>query len=121
LETEEIWTWGSQLDDKVEESARQRARGLILEARDESHVIDKISLLRSKFVRLGKLFADRDEQLQPLQYKPPNTAIMGRELQKKKKRSSIPKVRQKPKSKKVNPLGNPIIAANWYVPSSPLT
>ncbi|KAN0103185.1 60S ribosomal subunit biogenesis protein-like protein Nop16 [Hyaloscypha variabilis] len=38
---------------------------------------------------------------------------MGRELQKKKKRSSIPKVRMKPKSKKVNPLGNPIIAANW--------
>jgi hypothetical protein len=22
----------------------------------------------------------------------------------------------KPKSKKVNPLGNPIIAANWYLP-----
>lgn len=40
---------------------------------------------------------------------------MGRELQKKKKRSSIAKVRMKPKSKKVNPLGNAIIAANWYV------
>jgi hypothetical protein len=40
--------------------------------------------------------------------------IMGRELQKKKKRSSIPKVRMKPKSKRVNPLGNAIIAANWY-------
>lgn len=39
---------------------------------------------------------------------------MGRELQKKKKRSSIPKIKLKPKSKKVNPLGNPIIAANWY-------
>ncbi|KAH7393279.1 60S ribosomal subunit biogenesis protein-like protein Nop16 [Cadophora sp. MPI-SDFR-AT-0126] len=38
---------------------------------------------------------------------------MGRELQKKKKRSSIPKVRMKPKSKRVNPLGNAIIAANW--------
>ncbi|KAG0648275.1 Nucleolar 16 [Hyphodiscus hymeniophilus] len=38
---------------------------------------------------------------------------MGRELQKKKNRSSIAKVRQKPKSKKVNPLGNAIIAANW--------
>jgi len=38
---------------------------------------------------------------------------MGRELQKKKKRSSIPKVRMKPKSKRVNPLGNPIVAANW--------
>jgi nucleolar protein 16 len=38
---------------------------------------------------------------------------MGRELQKKKKRSSIPKIKLKPKSKKVNPLGNAIIAANW--------
>ncbi|KAI9835061.1 MAG: hypothetical protein M1819_002613 [Sarea resinae] len=38
---------------------------------------------------------------------------MGRELQKKKNRSSIPKVRRKPKSKKLNVLGNPIIAANW--------
>ncbi|TVY90788.1 Nucleolar protein [Lachnellula willkommii] len=38
---------------------------------------------------------------------------MGRELQKKKKRSSIPKIKLKPKSKRVNPLGNPIIAANW--------
>ena len=42
-----------------------------------------------------------------------DSSIMGRELQKKKKRSSIPKVRMKTKSKKVNPLGNPIIAANW--------
>lgn len=40
-------------------------------------------------------------------------ATMGRELQKKKKRSSIPKIKLKPKSKRVNPLGNPIIAANW--------
>lgn len=40
---------------------------------------------------------------------------MGRELQKKKNRSSIPKVKHKPKSKRVNPLGNAIIAANWYV------
>lgn len=40
---------------------------------------------------------------------------MGRELQKKKKRSSIPKIKMKPKSKRVNPLGNPIIAANWFV------
>jgi hypothetical protein len=40
---------------------------------------------------------------------------MGRELQKKKNRSSIPKVKQKPKSKRhLNPKGNPIIAANWY-------
>ncbi|KAG9231872.1 putative nucleolar protein 16 [Amylocarpus encephaloides] len=38
---------------------------------------------------------------------------MGRELQKKKRRSSIRKVRMKPKSKRVNVLSNPIIAANW--------
>ncbi|KAH8679668.1 ribosome biogenesis protein Nop16 [Tricladium varicosporioides] len=38
---------------------------------------------------------------------------MGRELQKKKKRSSIPKIKLKPKSKRINPLGNPIVAANW--------
>ena len=37
---------------------------------------------------------------------------MGRELQKRKNRSSISKVRQKPKSKK-KILTNPIIAANW--------
>lgn len=41
---------------------------------------------------------------------------MGRELQKKKNRSSIPKVRHKPKSKKVNIKGNPIVAANWFAP-----
>ncbi|KAI9853522.1 MAG: Nucleolar protein 16 [Vezdaea acicularis] len=40
---------------------------------------------------------------------------MGRELQKKKRRSSIPKVRQKPKSKKLNLQANPTIAANWHV------
>lgn len=39
---------------------------------------------------------------------------MGRELQKKKNRSSLPKKRQNPKSKK-KILANPIIAANWYV------
>ena len=44
---------------------------------------------------------------------------MGRELQKKKKRSSIAKIKMKPKSKRVNPLGNPIIAANWYGNSLP--
>jgi nucleolar protein 16 len=38
---------------------------------------------------------------------------MGRELQKKKRKSSIPKRRQNPKSKK-KVLSNPIIAANWY-------
>ncbi|KAF2765421.1 hypothetical protein EJ03DRAFT_208652 [Teratosphaeria nubilosa] len=37
---------------------------------------------------------------------------MGRELQKKKNRSGVQKVRQKPKSKK-NLLLNPIIAAKW--------
>ncbi|EOD53145.1 putative 60s ribosomal subunit biogenesis protein nop16 protein [Neofusicoccum parvum UCRNP2] len=37
---------------------------------------------------------------------------MGRELQKRKNRSSISKVRKKPKSKK-KVLNNPIIAANW--------
>ncbi|SLM35916.1 nucleolar protein 16 [Lasallia pustulata] len=38
---------------------------------------------------------------------------MGRELQKKKNKSSIPKVKHKPKSKRINPLGNAIVAANW--------
>jgi nucleolar protein 16 len=42
---------------------------------------------------------------------------MGRELQKKKNRSSVPKIKLKPKSKRINPLGNAIIAANWYLPS----
>lgn len=37
---------------------------------------------------------------------------MGRELQKRKNRSGVAKVRQKPKSKK-KILNNPIIAANW--------
>ena len=43
------------------------------------------------------------------------TAIMGRELQKKKNKSSIPKKRQKAPSKK-KLLQNPIIARHWYVP-----
>ncbi|MCJ1351637.1 MAG: Nucleolar protein 16 [Icmadophila ericetorum] len=38
---------------------------------------------------------------------------MGRELQKKKNRSSISKVKHKPKSKKLNLQSNAIIAANW--------
>ncbi|KAL8730924.1 MAG: hypothetical protein Q9166_003714 [cf. Caloplaca sp. 2 TL-2023] len=38
---------------------------------------------------------------------------MGRELQKKKNKSSIPKVKHKPKSKKLNLKSNPIVAANW--------
>ncbi|MCJ1398553.1 Nucleolar protein 16 [Xylographa trunciseda] len=38
---------------------------------------------------------------------------MGRELQKKKNRSSIPKIKHKPKSKRLNVLGNAIVAANW--------
>lgn len=37
---------------------------------------------------------------------------MGREIQKKKNRSGVPKIRQKPKSKK-RVLNNPVIAANW--------
>ncbi|KAK8241631.1 nucleolar protein 16 [Phyllosticta capitalensis] len=37
---------------------------------------------------------------------------MGRELQKRKNRSGVAKIRQKPKSKK-KILSNPIIAANW--------
>lgn len=39
-------------------------------------------------------------------------ANMGRELQKKKNRSSLPKLRHKQPSKK-KILQNPIIAANW--------
>ena len=38
---------------------------------------------------------------------------MGRELQKKKNRSSISKVKHKSKSKRLNVLGNAIVAANW--------
>lgn len=38
---------------------------------------------------------------------------MGRELQKKKNRSSINKVKLKAKSKKTNLLGNAVVAANW--------
>ncbi|KAI4164317.1 MAG: hypothetical protein LQ342_001963 [Letrouitia transgressa] len=38
---------------------------------------------------------------------------MGRELQKKKDKSSIPKVKQKPKNKRLNIKSNPIVAANW--------
>ncbi|MCJ1224578.1 Nucleolar protein 16 [Toensbergia leucococca] len=38
---------------------------------------------------------------------------MGRELQKKKNKSSLPKAHQKPKSKKLNLRGNALIAANW--------
>lgn len=42
-----------------------------------------------------------------------NTVEMGRELQKKKNKSSIPKQRQKgPSKKKI--LQNPIIAKHWY-------
>ena len=38
---------------------------------------------------------------------------MARPLQKKKNKSSLPRVRQKPKSKAVNIKSNPIVAANW--------
>lgn len=41
---------------------------------------------------------------------------MGRELQKKKNRSSLHKIKHKPKSKKLNIRGNPIVARNWFVP-----
>lgn len=45
---------------------------------------------------------------------------MGRELQKKKNKSSLPRVKHKPKSKKLNLKGNPVVAANWYFsPISP--
>ena len=39
---------------------------------------------------------------------------MARPLQKKKNKSSLPRVRQKPKSKRLNIKSNPIVAANWY-------
>ncbi|KAL8751673.1 MAG: hypothetical protein Q9199_006248 [Rusavskia elegans] len=38
---------------------------------------------------------------------------MGRELQKKKNKSSLNKVKHKPKSKKLNLTANPIVAKNW--------
>jgi len=38
---------------------------------------------------------------------------MGRELQKKKNKSSTPRVRQKPKSKHLNIKGNAIVKKNW--------
>ena len=38
---------------------------------------------------------------------------MTRPLQKKKNKSSLPRVRQKPKSKAVNIKSNPIVAAHW--------
>ncbi|KAI4221917.1 MAG: hypothetical protein LQ349_007731, partial [Xanthoria aureola] len=38
---------------------------------------------------------------------------MGRELQKKKNRSSLHKIKHKPKSKKLNIRANPIVARNW--------
>lgn len=46
---------------------------------------------------------------------------MGRELQKRKRRSSRPKVQTHNRSKKLlNPLGNNLIAQNWYVFDAPL-
>lgn len=40
---------------------------------------------------------------------------MGRELQKKKRRSGRPAIRQSNKTKKIlNPRGNSVIAKNWY-------
>lgn len=56
-----------------------------------------------------------------LQTPPKTTAKMGRELQKKKNRSSIPKQtkRKNPRVHKVRPLGNALVAQNWYVPPPP--
>ena len=43
---------------------------------------------------------------------------MGRELQKRKRRSSRAKVTMPNRHKKaLNPLGNDIIAKNWFVPA----
>ncbi|KAL1841704.1 hypothetical protein VTJ49DRAFT_6678 [Mycothermus thermophilus] len=45
---------------------------------------------------------------------------MGRELQKRKRRSSRPKIKMPNRRKKpLNPRGNDIIAKAWYVPSQP--
>lgn len=44
------------------------------------------------------------------------TTTMGRELQKKKRRSGRQPIRQPNKTKKIlNPRGNNIIAKNWYI------
>lgn len=46
---------------------------------------------------------------------------MGRDLQKKKNRSKRQPVRQSQQRKKLsNPLGNDIIAKNWYAPTTPM-
>lgn len=45
---------------------------------------------------------------------------MGRELQKRKRRSSRPTVRQSNQPKRpLNPMGNGLIAKNWFVPLAP--
>lgn len=45
---------------------------------------------------------------------------MGREIQKKKRRSKSQPIRQSNRLKKpVNPLGNNTIAANWFVFTKP--
>ena len=64
---------------------------------------NNFKLLSSQYLRLHQRL---DSRAIPL--------AMGRELQKKKNRSSTAKVRHKPKSKK-KILDNPIIAANWSV------
>lgn len=46
---------------------------------------------------------------------------MARPLQKKKNKSSLHRVRQKPKSKRINIKSNPIVAANWYYALPPLS
>lgn len=71
--------------------------------------------IRNFEIPIAELFwGEDDDSIQhPAKSIAKSTASMGRELQKKKKRSSIPKIKMKPKSKRVNPLGNAIIAANW--------
>ncbi len=60
------------------------------------------------------MFAPSRAQIHPLITLPTSTTTtMGRELQKKKNRSSVNKVRQKPKSKKTQVRGNAVVAANW--------
>lgn len=60
----------------------------------------------------AKPFPQQSKQVNSSKY-----VNMGRELQKKKNRSSINKIKNKVKTKsakkRVNPLGNAIIAANW--------
>jgi len=88
----------------AQESAASRVVGLLLSTRAAL-----IAQLHLRFFQ--EYFSKRHPLLIAKIY------TMGRELQKKKRRSSQPKTKQKPKSKRVNnPRGNAIIAANWYIP-----